>query len=53
MRKKNQYRLILTVEMLGKSAAVELDGGNVERVGRTSNEALAGHAMPPFRVALA
>jgi transcription antitermination factor NusG len=53
IRKKNQYRLILTVEMLGKSAAVELDGGNVERVRRTSSEALAGHAMPPFRVALA
>ena len=53
IRKKNQYRLIISVEMLGKSAAVELDGGNVERVGRTSSEGLAGHAMPPFRVPVA
>lgn len=53
IRKKNKYRLILSVEMLGKSAAVELDGGNVERVRRTDGEALAGRAVPPFRVALA
>ena len=30
--KKNVYRLVLTVEMLGKSAAVEIDRSMVERV---------------------
>jgi hypothetical protein len=49
IRKKNQYRLrlILSVEMLGRSASVELDGGNVERVMGTSSAALARQAMPP------
>jgi transcription antitermination factor NusG len=32
LRKKNVARLILSVEMLGKSAAVEVDGSDVERL---------------------
>lgn len=32
VRKKNQYRLILSVEMLAKSVAVEVDGADVEAV---------------------
>jgi transcription antitermination factor NusG len=32
IRKKNLYRLVLSVEMLGKAAAVEVDGLLVERV---------------------
>jgi transcription antitermination factor NusG len=31
-RKKNLYRLVLSVEMLGKAAAVEVDGLHVERL---------------------
>lgn len=31
-RKKNISRLVLSVEMLGKSAAVEVDAANVERI---------------------
>jgi transcription antitermination factor NusG len=34
VRKKNLMRLVVSVEMLGKSAAVELDGARVERIGR-------------------
>ena len=36
VRKKNTERLILSVEMLQKSVAVDLDGALVERVGRNS-----------------
>jgi transcription antitermination factor NusG len=36
VRKKNLYRLVLTVEMLGKSAAVEIDALLVERLSRKS-----------------
>ena len=32
VRKKNFYRLVLTVELLGKSAAVEVDASLVERL---------------------
>jgi hypothetical protein len=32
VRKKNLYRLVLSVEMLGKAASVELDPSEVERV---------------------
>jgi transcription antitermination factor NusG len=32
VRKKNLYRLVLSVEMLGKAAAVEIDAFLVERV---------------------
>jgi transcription antitermination factor NusG len=34
VRKKNLYRLILSVEMLGKAASVEVDGFQVERLNR-------------------
>ena len=36
VRKKNLYRLVLSVEMLGKSAAVEIDALLVERLSRQS-----------------
>lgn len=32
VRKKNEYRLVLSVEILGKAASVEIDVGQVERV---------------------
>ena len=32
VRKKNLYRLVLSVEMLGKSAAVEVDATMIERI---------------------
>jgi len=35
VRKKNLYRLVLSVEMLERSAAVEVDVSAVERVGRS------------------
>lgn len=31
VRKKNLYRLVLSVELVGKSAAVEVDGSTIER----------------------
>jgi transcription antitermination factor NusG len=34
IRKKNLFRLVLSVEMLGKAVAVEVDGNQVERLGR-------------------
>ena len=36
VRKKNLYRLVLSVEMLGKAAAVEVDAVLVERLSRKS-----------------
>ncbi len=42
VRKKNIFRLVLSVEMLGKSAAVEVDGASVERTARASNAWVAG-----------
>lgn len=36
VRKKNLYRLVLSVEMLGKAAAVEIDAFLVERLSRKS-----------------
>jgi hypothetical protein len=32
-RKKGVARLVVSMEMLGRSAAVEIDGLNVERIG--------------------
>jgi hypothetical protein len=32
LRQKNVARLVLSVEMLGKSAAVEVDAADVERI---------------------
>jgi transcription antitermination factor NusG len=46
IRMKNQYRLIISVTMLGKSAAVEVDGRDVERVGVTTGPSLAWRPMP-------
>lgn len=53
VRKKNQYRLILSVEMLGKSAAVEIDGEAVERVKENGSVALMQKAQPQAQVARA
>ena len=49
--KKNVYRLVLTVELLGKSAAVELDRSMVERV-LTPVSRTASHALPSSSPAL-
>jgi len=43
IRKKNGFRLVLSVEMLGKAVAVEVDGDRVERIGRKE------HAQTMFR----
>ena len=40
MRKKNLYRLVLSVEMLGKAAAVEVDAFLVEKI----NNKRPGHS---------
>ena len=41
VRKKNLFRLVVSVEILGKSAATEVDASAVERVGtRSSRETL-------------
>jgi transcription antitermination factor NusG len=37
VRKKSKFRLVLSVEMLGKSASVEVDLASVERITRESN----------------
>lgn len=42
VRKKNQFRLVLSVEMLAKSIAVEIDAMDVESVERK---------LPPFQTA--
>jgi transcription antitermination factor NusG len=45
VRKKNAYRLVLSVEMLGKAAAVEVDAVQVERLnGKASSGHSGGHA---------
>ncbi|MGH9431329.1 MAG: transcription termination/antitermination protein NusG [Terriglobia bacterium] len=41
IRKKNLFRLVLSVEMLGKSAAVEVDGASVERTVRAGAKLVA------------
>ncbi len=47
IRKKNLYRLVLTVEMLGKAVAVEIDGNHVERLARKESAVFAGsNALP-------
>ena len=37
VRKKNKFRLVLSVDMLGKSASVEVDLASVERITRGGN----------------
>jgi transcription antitermination factor NusG len=43
VRRKNQQRLVLSVEMLQKSVAVEMDGVLVERVPRRQKPASGSH----------
>lgn len=49
VRKKNQFRLVLSVDMLAKSVAVELDAADVEPVGR-SVPATAMHGARPLPI---
>lgn len=48
LRKKNIARLVLSVEMLGKSAAVEVDAGHVERIPAKSVASMS--ASQPIRL---
>jgi len=52
VRKKNVCRLVLSVEILGKSAALEIDGFLVERLAKNSHPptSLAGMRSPDSRV---
>jgi transcription antitermination factor NusG len=51
VRKKNLYRLVLSVEILGKSAAVEVDAFLVERLNSIpSGNDGCGHASAPTDV---
>lgn len=53
VRKKNLYRLVLSVEMLGKAAAVEIDAFLVERLNEIpSGYDGCGHASGPTDVRL-
>lgn len=52
IRKKNLYRLVLSVEMLGKAAAVEIDAFLVERLNAKSpGDYGAGYMAPSTRSA--
>jgi len=44
IRKKNAFRLVISVEMLGRSAAVEIDAANLQRI--TPNHSPFGVAKP-------
>jgi transcription antitermination factor NusG len=46
IRKKNAYRLVLSVEMLAQSVAVEVSATDVERV-QESNESSLPQSIPP------
>ncbi len=46
VRKKDLYRLVLSVEMLGKSASVEVDSFLVERLGNQSQGGREHRYMP-------
>jgi transcription antitermination factor NusG len=46
VRKKSQFRLVLSVEMLGKSASVEVDLASVERITRGTNSKSAAPTAP-------
>jgi len=48
LRKKNIARLVLSVEMLGKAAAVEVDATNVERLPWKSSELISTSKAHPF-----
>jgi len=47
VRKKNLYRLVLSVEMLGKAAAVEIDAFLVERLNIKSSGVYRGGYVAP------
>lgn len=48
VRKKNLYRLVLAVEMLGKAAAVEIDAFLVEKLnGKGLGDSSLDHKTPP------
>lgn len=49
LRKKNTARLVLSLEMLGKSAAVEVDATDVERISGKSLRWVSTLAPTPFR----
>jgi hypothetical protein len=52
VRKKNQFRLVLSVEMLAKSVAVEIDAMDVEPVTkRVQEDQYPGFFVPPAVVA--
>jgi transcription antitermination factor NusG len=44
IRRKNLFRLVLSVEMLGKAVAVEVDGNQVERLGTIQQIPWSGQA---------
>ncbi len=44
-RKKNVWRLVIAVDLLGKAAAVEIDAANVEPVG-TRNQFARSLSFP-------
>jgi transcription antitermination factor NusG len=46
VRKKSKFRLVLSVEMLGKSASVEVDVATVERTIREGNNKNLAPAVP-------
>jgi transcription antitermination factor NusG len=59
IRKKNVFRLVLSVEMLAQSVAVEIDAADVEpvaprasavplRAGQPAGDRLPQHPIPPF-----
>ena len=48
IRKKNQFRLVVSVEILGKSAATEIDASTVERV--NSRNAAAAPRQGPAHI---
>jgi transcription antitermination factor NusG len=51
VRKKNIYRLVLSVEILGKAASVEVDALLVERLNAMpSRHDGLGHTLPPTEV---
>jgi len=42
MRKRNVYRLVISIEMLGKAAAVEVDAVLVERLNANPSKVYNG-----------
>jgi hypothetical protein len=46
LRKKNWCKLLLSVEMLQRSVAVEVDAAMVQRIGGRNSVLEPGHASP-------